>query len=400
MATEGLKKAVVWLAPEQAGLVREVARIAGLEIVAAGSPARGHSQAVASELGARALDDLRAAVAQADAELFWILAPGTFGTGQGPEDAAAIGAASSRGVKITTLEPIPGAALDLVAGGWASPGVVPRPVDAVRFCPLARLSKSFREAADLLETFGPVRTLAVEAWCASRHGSLGARLFSALELVHSLMGEPETIDAAYVGPGFARGVHAVPGESLRDLRGDMTANLRFADGRAACIVASDQGGRWSRGATFLGAGGRIRVTDAGLEWIGPDGAVVEQGALREDEAMGGAGEVAAAASAARADGAKKGTGRRSSSKAKGGAGAASRTRSTASESPALPFTPTVDAGVAAIADALARLLDPGSQDPGPTDYAAVLSMGQAALLSARTGQGESPATIRRMAGAE
>ena len=35
--------------------------------------------------------------------------------------------------------------------------------------------------------------------------------------------------------------------------------------------------------------------------------------------------------------------------------------------------------------------------PAPTDYARVLSVTGAALLSARTGEGESPSTIARMA---
>ena len=52
-----------------------------------------------------------------------------------------------------------------------------------------------------------------------------------------------------------------------------------------------------------------------------------------------------------------------------------------------------------VAESLARLLDPGIPDPGPADHATLLAMGQAALLSARTGQAESPATIKHMVGA-
>ena len=55
----------VWLAPEQVELVRQVAQEAGLAVVAAGSPARGHSGAIASQLGAGAVDDLRLALAGA-----------------------------------------------------------------------------------------------------------------------------------------------------------------------------------------------------------------------------------------------------------------------------------------------------------------------------------------------
>lgn len=335
-----------WITPEQAPLIRAVARHAGARIAAAGSGVRGRSGAVAAELEARAIDDLRAMLATAEADLVLIGSPEGFGTGPGGDDAAAVLAARARGVKVATLEPIPAAALDLVSGGWTGPDGAPGAADAVRFCPLARQSAPWREATEVLESFGHIRAVAVEAWCTPHEGSLGARLYGALELVLALLGEPETIDAAYVFPAHGQGVHALPGESLRALHGDLTANLRFADGRAASLVASDQGGRWNRTTTLVGPAGRLRVFDDGFEWIGPDGAKLDQS--------------------------------RPPARQRGAA-------------------PEVPHAVAAIADSLARLLDPGAPDPGPVNHAAILACAQAALLSARTGQGESPATIRRMA---
>lgn len=342
------RRVAVWLAPDQAPLVRQVAVTAELNLIAAGSPARGQSMAVATGLEAKPFDDLRAMLATVDADLVWIASPDTFGTGTNPDDAAALQAAHARGVKIATLEPIPATALDLVSGGWLATGSGMRAVEILRLCPLTRLSAPFREAADVIQTFGHLRTMTVEAWSRPSEGSLGARLYGALELVLGLMGEPETIDAAYVAPDHGRGVHALPGESFRDLHGDLTATLRFADGRTAGLVASDQGGRWNRTATLLGPGGRLRIFDDGFEWIGPDGA-------KQDES-------------------------RPVSRARG-------------REPAVPNS------VAAIADSLGRMLDIGVPDPGPADHEAILAIGQAALLSARTGQPESPATIRRMAGA-
>ena len=46
---------------------------------------------------------------------------------------------------------------------------------------------------------------------------------------------------------------------------------------------------------------------------------------------------------------------------------------------------------------LALMTDKRLAPPAPTDYARVLSVTGAALLSARTGEGESPSTIARMA---
>jgi hypothetical protein len=256
-----------------------------------------------------------------------------------------VGAATERGVQIATLEPVPASALEM-RSGWMEDSAVVRPVDALHVVPLARHSASFRDASDVLPSFGEIGTLAVESWGGPGEGSLGARLYGAIELVQALMGEPETIEAAYVSGSPGRAVHALPAESLRDLRGDMTACLRFADGRAASIVASDRAGRWNRTATLIGPSGRLRIYDDGFEWIGPAGDRLD--ATRE------------------------------------------RVRGQA------PHTPHA---VVALADALSRTIDSSIPEAAPTDHVAVLTVVQAALLSCRTGQGESPATIRRMVGA-
>ncbi len=334
------RRAAVWMAPDQVPLIQAVATAAELSIIAAGAVGRGLSPTVASALNAKPLDDLRAALASADIDLFLIAAPGSFGTGTKGEDAAAVAAAHARGVKIATLEPVPSAALDLAGGGWLD-GTV-RPVDILRFVPRTRLSTAFRGASEVLESFGQIRSMGVEAWNSPVEGSLGAGLYAALELVLALMGEPETIDAACAIPSAGNTMHALPDETLRDLHGDLTANLRLADGRAASLYISNQAGRWDRTITLIGNSGRLRIHDEGFEWIGPDGKVLDQ----------------------------------------------SRPRKKSPETHA----------ITAIADSLTRLLDPSVPDPGPTNHAAILAMGQAALLSARTGQGESPATIRRMVG--
>src|SRR5437016_332966 len=139
------RQVAVWIAPEQVPLIRDVARVSGAVIVAAGSPIRGQSGGVASELAAKPADDLRAMLAAAEADLVLIGSPDAFGAGSNLDDASAVIAARARGVKVATLEPIPAAALDLVSGGWASRGGGTSAADAIRFCPLARFSAPFRE---------------------------------------------------------------------------------------------------------------------------------------------------------------------------------------------------------------------------------------------------------------
>lgn len=333
------RRTLVWLAPGQLAFVREVIAAAELELVGAGCPVRAQAGPVASDLATTCIDDLRSALLSLDADLAFLAAPGAFGTS--PEDAKAALAFGARKGLVATMEPIPASALDLTSGGWATT----RALDSIRLCPLARLSAPFRAAHESLDAFGRVRTLTVEAWCSPREGSLGARLFSAIELILHVMGEPESVDAAFVPPDLDRAVRPTPGDTLRDLHGDITASLRFGDGRAANLVASDHAGRWNRTATLLGPGGRLRVFDDGFEWIGADG-------KKKDES--------------RPAGSRRGV---------EGAHA-----------------------VAALKESLDRVLDRSMPGEPPGDHAAVLAIGQAILLSARTGQHESPGTIRRMTG--
>jgi hypothetical protein len=175
-----------------------------------------------------------------------------------------------------------------------------------------------------------------------------------MDTVLSFFGEPEQVDAAYVppiplGPATLR---VAPSETLRDLHGRLTANLRFSDGRAACLLLSDASPRWGRTLTLLadaGApeqGGRLRVSDDGLEWISGSGSIVESSRTQERRA--------------------------------GGA------------------TPTTVGAAQAIADQIAGMLGGRTPTLTPIDPRRVLSLTGAALLSSRTGEGESPATILRM----
>jgi len=320
-----------------------VAQAAGVDIVGAGSPVKGQSGLLAAGLGCAALDDLRSTLATADADLVWLASAGDFGAGGEQDDSRAVAAATGRNIKIASLEPIPQSALDLQSGGWLTG--LPRPADSLRFLGLPRLSRSFREAAEALLAFGPPRMLIIDTWSLREEGSLAARLLGAIDLTLSLMGEPETIDAAFVGPMTGTGLHALPGETFQGLHGDLWAGLRFANGACASIGASNVAGRWNTTATLLSGQGRLRIYDDGFEWIGPDGTRHDQLRIRKEER----GEPASASHS-----------------------------------------------VAALADGLRRLLDDTVPDSGPVSMEAILTIGQAALLSARTAQPESPATIRRM----
>lgn len=374
---------LLWLTPEQVPLFRAVAAEAGLDIIAAGSPDPTQSTEVAAALGAPPIDNLRTALATTKAALAIIAEPGSFAAqasarsdSSDADDAAVLHEARDRGVRVLSLEPLPASVLQLDEPSLTTPdtegaGIIlgqsavsaaatsasGTPGEWAMFCPLARLSRSVRDAAELIAQLGAVRVVSVESLAGAGQGSLGARLYDACEAVVWLLGLPDRVDGAFAPPptpqARARGVHVLPGENLRGLDGDMTVNMRFADGRAASILASNRAGRWMRTLTLLGENGRLRIFDDGFAWYAPDGRLIDSS--RDAAAPRG------------------------------------RARGSESQPEALALA------ARAIADQITRLLDPHIPPDQPTDGLSVLATTGAALLSARTGEGESPATILRMA---
>ncbi len=356
--------AAVWMSPGQRELVEAIASLAHLRIETAGCAEAGRSGALAESLGAQPIDDLRAALASTKAKVFLLASADGLAADRAAADADLFRDCEARGTRVVALEPVPASIVELAAGapggsldeadgaGWSA-------AQWTRFVPLSRGTRALRESADVLSQFGAVRSASIECLGAPAHGSLGARLLDAMDLAMNLVGEPESVDAGFTGADGGQAVHSLPGESLRGLSGDLTAHLRLADGRACTVLASNQAGRWERVITLLGAGGRLRIYNDGFEWIGIGGERVDQ------------------------------------SRARRGARQA--------------FTPpTVKAAeadapagcAAAVAEQIGNLLRAGPSDrsSGAMDLARVLALAQTALLSARTGEGESVATIRRMGG--
>jgi hypothetical protein len=353
------RSAVVWLDPEQAAWVGEVAQRAELRITSAGTPARGGLGRAAELLGGAGgsrgprggagggatFDDLRSVLASVEADVALLAAADDFGADLESPDGEALRAFRARGGQVLTLEPVPAAYTRLEVDGAGVPGVPGGGGEAPLFVPRLRSTRGVADALEAMESFGAPRFAGVRAVSRAGEGSLGARLVDAIDALLAFIGEPDQVYAAYAPARHTRGgagggaVHALPGESLRGLHGEVTVSMAYADGRAASVFASDQGGRWSRRITIVAESGQMDAGERAALWRGQDADVA-------DEALGEA------------------------------------------------------SVVEAVGEQLGRVLDgagaAGASGP-PMDHASVLAVAGAALLSVRTGEAESPRTILRMA---
>ncbi|MCW5766008.1 MAG: hypothetical protein KIT68_08540 [Phycisphaeraceae bacterium] len=360
-AAAGPTPLTVWLLPEQADLVAAIASAAGCSIAAVGTPAVGRAQELAARFEARPLDDLRNAISSASPGLFLIAASGTFGRPGQALDGEVLLSARQRGVLVASFDPLPASLSDLHASGLLPPidesaaptGHAPGAMLAwAAVGPPARAWGPCGEMLDLLPSFGPVRTGSIQCLAPATEGGLGARLLDAMDLASAIFGEPETIDASFANPLLTRNVHATPGESLHGLDGDLTANLRFTGGRSCCVLASNQGAAWDVSVTLIGPGGRLTCGGGGVQWLTPSGSPA--GATPKP--------------------AKK------------------------NPRPRQPKPDGTSERARTVAEHLAALARAGPSGVAGFDLPLALAMAQAALLSARTGECERPATMLRMAG--
>jgi len=148
-------------------------------------------------------------------------------------------------------------------------------------------SRGFRAAEQIIPDFGAIASVHMISHCGPGQGSLGARLHDAMSTFHRLLGTAELVDGMLVGANDAQShapalshVDATP-ERIGDLTGDIGVMARFLPRAVGTISASDQSA-WLRELHVVGARGMLRIDDAGVTWIDPTGAVIEQGQGEED----------------------------------------------------------------------------------------------------------------------
>ncbi len=336
--------AMIWAMPGQVEMLSGALGRAGVEVVGAGCPVSAQTGTVAQGFGCGVQDDLRHMLSSETPDLVLLAAPGEFGHRDLEYDLGALQVAHSREVAVASLEPIPGEATVISGTRWGEALQTGAFGEFVRVVPMVRRGKLIDELMATLETFGVIRSMSVSICAPGVYGSLGARVFETMDLVRTLVGVPEIIDASYqvggqVG-GNANGLHQLPGQSLRDLHGTMTAHLRMGDGRGVLMQVSDQVGRSGVSMTIFGDEGEIRVWDGGFRRLDGDGVSIDSFEFEKDS--------------------------------------------------------DVEPSSARLTEQLIQLCSGVGPVRSPVDHASVLAMGHTALLSARTGQGETPETIRRL----
>ena len=310
-----------------------------MTLVGAGCPDSARTGQVASSLSCEPIDDLRQALTTCETDMVLLGDPGSFGEEPNDADLEALRAAHARNVCVATSEPIPATASGIAGTSFAE--ALHQGVLGTFACvvPLLRYRPIVAELASVLETYAPVRSAMLAYTGSASHASLGARLFNMLDLTRWLIGVPSVIEAAYVSPRAGRGMHPLPGQTIRHLHGEMTMNLRFSDGRCAAIYLSDQFPTSAVSMTLASAEGQIRLDEQGFVWHNPVGDQID-----------------------------------------------SHT----------PQDASLNSDIGALRAQLTELCSGVAPTRPPIDYASVLSMTHAALLSTRTGQGESPHDVEQL----
>ena len=127
----------------------------------------------------------------------------------------------------------------------------------------------FRAAADPYEVLGEPRCLSLLSMGQPAHGSLFARLLDGWLTLLSFAAMPETIDASLTSPAGD-----IP-ETLDQLTGHLSAHARFTDGGAAVLSLCDRAGETRRQLEVIGADGHLHVTDGNYRLRHADGSEVD-----------------------------------------------------------------------------------------------------------------------------
>jgi hypothetical protein len=228
---------VAWIAPNQAGLAKEVAKLANLKLIAIGTSEQTNLPDLGSTLKVETCDDIRSMSTEFEDAIFWIAEPTAY-------DVTLCELLRQRTMPTITTTPLSGSMDELVAETGKTP--------AAKYVPLFRRSAGFGEATDDIEQFGLAISAHCTMTCSQVEGTLWSRLFDAMDCMNNLFGTPEIVQA------FLHSTR-VPDEPS-DLLGHMTVNLQFQQQRCATLLLSDLSS-WKREVHMIGEDHSITFGD-------------------------------------------------------------------------------------------------------------------------------------------
>jgi hypothetical protein len=143
----------------------------------------------------------------------------------------------------------------------------------VLLTPAFTRAAGWTHAAEPQQVLGPPRLLSFTSFGRAESMSLFARTFDAWSTVLQLMGMPESVAAALGG------VLGDAPDDPRGLTGHLTAHARWANGSAAVIQLSDRAGFSQRILEVVGDEAHLRVTDGAYELRNMAGELLDSHAL-------------------------------------------------------------------------------------------------------------------------
>ncbi|MBI1375285.1 MAG: hypothetical protein GC159_21410 [Phycisphaera sp.] len=262
---------LAWTDPQRAGLVEAVLRrlvADGVTVAAIGGPTRAGLSEFGKAFDLPVMDDLRQMRVAHPTSV--VLLATTESVGRGDVQAARAAGAivlmiepplTEVGPPDATLWTPPAESTD--AADTSAPGATPGQSGRVMVTPLLRTSPGWRAAvdADAIAMIGRVRTVAVSVLGPTDLGGVYARLFDAMDIVHHLFGTADTIDATLSGP------LTEPPADLRGMTGHLTAHLRFGSGASAVVQVADRAVTFDRFVTVLGDRGQLHVSDTAFDLV-------------------------------------------------------------------------------------------------------------------------------------
>ncbi len=264
-------RCLAWGTALQQSLVKDANAVDGIDVVLAGSPTSDDSRHFAQAAEAERVDDLRAALLSEDWDVAWLMAPGCLDA-----DIRRVIRGLDRPVATSTP---PADNVQVIASE--------DPLESnTHFLPLMRFGRPYRGAEQILESFGAVTSAHVEMIAGMDGVTSASLLFDAMDLVNGLFGMPDNLFAARAGEGMP------PTDATTPLTGHIVVSLRYPNCAAAAVSIAEGGGQWSRRIALLGDGGRLIVSDDGVEWLSAEGEILDAGRGQTTD-IPSAGEVAA-----------------------------------------------------------------------------------------------------------